>query len=193
MPARMIPHIHRGRRPPRRPVRVAAPQISKYVTVSWAWTNQSNGDISWTFTNSDPTNSHAVVLYRGATGVAEYIFGGAFWPVYVGPSDISHMLDGSQPAPTVSGNGGQPMALLDYGAGATPRYAVAFIFNLGPGQTWSTPEGGFNGITPTAGVCYELTGKTAATYCVGYDPARVSQYDSQTKGTTPGYSPNPST
>jgi hypothetical protein len=143
--------------------------------------------------NSDTTNSHAVVLYRGATGVPNYIFGGAFWPIYLGPSNISHMLDGTKPIPTLSGTGGQPMGILDYGPSASPRYLVHFIFNLAPGQTWSTPEGGFNGITPTAGVCYELTGQTSGTYCVGYDPARVTQYDGQTNTTVPGYSPNPST
>ncbi|MGP0071106.1 MAG: hypothetical protein ACLPWF_04135 [Bryobacteraceae bacterium] len=162
--------------------------------MSWAWTDQSQGNISWTFVNSDPTNSHAVVLYRGATGVGSYIFGGAFWPIYLGPDDsVSHMLDGTQPIPTVTGNGGQPMGLLDFGAGATPRYLVAFIFNLAPGQTWSTPEGGFTGITPTAGACYELVSNVSGSYCVGYDPARVTDWDNQTQSTNRGYSPNPST
>ena len=85
------------------------------------------------------------------------------------------------------------MGILDYGPGASPRYLVHFIFTLGPGPTWSTPEGGFTGITPTAGVCYELTNPTSGTFCVGYDPARVAQWDSQTKSTTEGFSPNPST
>ena len=66
-------------------------RVSAFVTVSWAWTNQSQGNISWTFVNSDPNNSHAVVLFRN-----NYIFGGAFWPVYLGPDDtVSHMLDRS--------------------------------------------------------------------------------------------------
>src|SRR5215472_11846036 len=66
-----------------------APRVSTFVTVSWAWTDQANGNISWTFVNGDLNNSHAVVLYRN-----NYIFGGAFWPVYLGPDDtVSHMLD----------------------------------------------------------------------------------------------------
>ncbi len=78
--------------------------------------------------------------------------------------------------------------------GRVSQYLVHFIFTLAPGQTWSTPEGGFtNGLTPTAGVCYELTNPSSGTYCVGYDPARVAQWDSQTKSTTQGFSPNPST
>lgn len=169
------------------------PQISQYVTATWAWTDQSSGNISWTFVNSDTHNSHSVVLYRGATGVSEYIFGGAFWPIYLGPSNISHILDGTKPIPTLTGDGGQPMGLLDYGPGATPRYCVAFIFTLAPGQTWSTPEGGFSGKTPTGGACYELTGATPGSYCVGYDKARVAQYDGQTGTTLAGYSPDPST
>lgn len=186
------PVIHRGHAPVLPPP--APPQISKYVKVSWAWTDQSTGNISWTFVNSDPVNSHAVVLYRGATGVPNYLFGGAFWPIYLGPDDsVSHMLDGTQPVPTLTGTGGQPMGLIDYGAGASPRFTVAFIFNLAPGQTWTTPEGGFEGITPTPGVCYELVSNTSGTYCVGYDTARVAQWDSQTSSTNRGYSPNPST
>ena len=185
------PVIHRGH-PDLGPA--APPQISKYVTVSWAWTDQSKGNISWTFVNSDPTNSHSVVLYRGATGVGSYIFGGAFWPIYIAAGYGFSMLDGTKPIPTLTGGGNtQPMGILDYGSGASPRYLVHFIFTLAPGQTWSTPEGGFTGITPTAGVCYELTGSTSGAYCVAYDPARVAQWDSQTKSTTQGYSPNPST
>ncbi|WP_429360875.1 hypothetical protein [Paraburkholderia sp. MM5496-R1] len=165
------------------------PQISKFVTVSWAWTDQAKGNISWTFVNSDPDNSHAVVLYRN-----NYVFGGAFWPVYLGPGFGISMLDGSQPLPTLTGNGGQPMGIIDYGPGAGPRYLVHFIFNLAPGQTWSTPEGGFTGsTTPTAGVCYELVSGTAGNYCVGYDPTRVSDYDNLTGTTLAGYTPNPST
>ncbi len=181
------PVIHRGHAQRLANVRVTPPQISQFVTVSWQWTNQSNGDISWTFVNSDQSNSHSVVLYRNG-----YIFGGAFWPVYLGPDDpASHMLDGSQPVPNLSGNGGQPMALLDFGSSASPRYIVAFIFTLGPGQTFSTPEGGFNGITPTAGACYELVSNVTGSYCVGYDPQRVADWDSQTSTTNRGYSPNP--
>jgi hypothetical protein len=168
------------------------PKISTFVTASWVWANQSAGNITWTFVNSDPTNSHTVVLYRGASGVPNYIFGGAFWPIYLAAGYGFSMLDGTKPIPTLTGTGGQPMGILDYGAGASPRYLVHFIFTLGPGQTWSTPEGGFTGITPTPGVCYELTNPTSGTFCVGYDPARVAAWDSQTGSTTQGFSPNPS-
>ena len=186
------PVIHKGH-----PVSLTPPtppRISSFVTVSWAWTDQAAGNISWTFVNSDPHNSHAVVLYRGATGVGDYIFGGAFWPIYLGPDNpASHMLDATQPLPTLSGTGGQPMGLIDYGPSASPRYLVHFIFNLAPGQTWSTPEGGFAGITPDAGACYELDSYVAGNYCVGYDPARVTDWDNQVHDTDRGYSPNPTT
>ena len=185
-----VPVIHQGH-PDTGPA--LPPKISTYVSVTWAWADESTGNITWTFVNSDPTNSHTVVLYRGATGVPNYIFEGAFWPIYLAAGYGFSMLDGTKPIPTLTGTGGQPMGILDYGPGASPRYLVHFIFTLGPGQTWSTPEGGFTGITPTPGVCYELTNSTSGTFCVGYDPARVAQWDSQTSSTTQGFSPNPST
>jgi len=69
--------VHRGK-PTLGPA--PTPQISAYVTASWAWVNEAEGSITWTFTNSDPDNSHAVVLYRGGAETPTYIFGGAFLP-----------------------------------------------------------------------------------------------------------------
>ena len=191
--AARLPVIHKGHALEAAHRNIKPPQISQFVTVSWQWTDQANGNISWTFVNSDQQNSHSVVLFRGATGVPSYIFGGAFWPVYLGPDNsVSNMLDGTQPIPNVSGNGGQPMGLLDFGPSASPRYLVAFIFTLGPGQTWSTPEGGFTGLTPTAGTCFELVSNVAGNFCVGYDPQRVTNWDNQTSTSDRGFSPNPS-
>jgi hypothetical protein len=117
--ARRTSRIHRGRQPAvssgtiGRPVihrarahllpkgTVSPPRISQFVTCT---SNQpdSAGNILWTFVNADQNNSHAVVLYRN-----NYIFGGAFWPIYLGPDDsVSHMLDGTQPIPTLTGTGG---------------------------------------------------------------------------------------
>ena len=184
----VVPILHRGH-PDIGPV--APPQISQSVTVSWAWTNQSQGNISWTFVNSDKSNSHSVVLYRGANSVPSYIFGGAFWPVYLNGGFGTSILDGTQPVPTLSGSSGTaPMGLLDFGPSASPRYLVAFIFTLGPGQTWSMAEAGFTGLTPTAGACYELVSNVTGNYCAGYDPGRVAQWISQA-GSGSGYSPNP--
>ena len=165
------------------------PQISSYVTVSWAWVDQKNGLLTWTFVNSDNTNSHAVVLYRGIGGA--YIFGGAFWPIYLGPDNrASSWLDGTKPLPTASGSGNAPMGLLDFGSGASPRYLVAFIINLAPGQTWSMNEGGF-WAAPTTAACYDLVSNIAGNYCVGYDPKRVTDWDNQVKNKDRGYSPDP--
>ncbi len=160
------------------------------MTVTWAWNGSpSGGNITWTFVNSDTTNSHAVVLYRGGAETPTYIFGGAFWPIYLAGGFGTSLLDGTQPIPTLSGT--QPMGLLDFGPSASPRYLVAFIFNLGPGQTYSTPEGFTPNAGPTTFLCYALDSNVSGNYCVGYDPARVAQWDSQTSSTTSGYSPNP--
>jgi len=167
------------------------PRISAFVTASWAWDDASTGALTWTFVNSDQNNSHAVVLYRGGAETPTYIFGGAFWPVYLSAGYGFNMLDGTQPIPTLSGGGNtQPMGLLDFGPGASPRYLVAFIFNLAPGQTWSTPEGFTPNAGPTTYQCYALDSSVTGNYCVGYDPARVTQWYSQGGGGA-GFIPNP--
>ncbi len=100
-----------------------------------------------------------MVLYRGGAETPTYIFGGAFWPLYLDPSNNfgTQLLDGTQPIPTLSGSSGTaPMGLLDFGAGATSRYLVAFIFNLAPGQTWSMNEGFTPNAGPTTFLCYAL-------------------------------------
>jgi hypothetical protein len=167
--------------------RVPSPHlIPQYVTASWAWTNQSAGEISWTFVNSDPYESHTVVLYRNG-----YIFGGAFWPIYLGPNSDHSMLDGTKPIAALTVNDSSaPMGILDFDPSATTRYLVAFIFTIGPGRSWSICEGGFTGVTPTAGVCYELVSKVAGDYCVGYDPTRVYEWNNEVDASQ-GYSPNP--
>lgn len=96
-----VPHpvVHRGRpdMPP-----APTPRISAYVTVTWAWNGSpSGGNITWTFVNADTANSHAVVLYRGGAETPTYIFGGAFWPIYLAGGFGTSMLDGTQPIPTL--------------------------------------------------------------------------------------------
>ena len=81
------------------------------------------------------------------------------------------------------------MGILDFGSSASPEYLVAFIFTIGPNQTWSMQE---SGIIPTAGVCYEPTSNGPRTMCVGYDQTRVTEYDKLEHTTDLGYSPNPS-
>ena len=190
----LISDIHAGRKDILPTVRAFAhAQISRSVTVAWAWNDQKSGTVAWTFANADPKGAHAVVLYRN-----NYIFGGAFWPVYLGNAATfrTWMLDGSQPVPTLVDRGvatnGMPMGILDYGAASAPEYLVAFIFNVAPGQTWSVLEGGFSGgMTPTPGVLYEPTGRVARSVSVRYDPTRVSDWDTQTGTTEKGYASNP--
>lgn len=169
------------------------PRISAYVTASWAWADITTGLITWTFTNSDPNNSHAVVLYRGGAETPTYIFGGAYWPIYLAGGFGTNMLDGTQPLPTLSSGSTQPMGILDFGPSASPRYLVAFIFNLGPGQTFNTNEGFTPNAGPTTYQCYALDSSVTGNYCVGYDPGRVANYNSNplAGSTQAGYSPNP--
>ena len=70
---------------------------------------------------------------------------------------------------------------------------VLFIFTLSGGQTWSMLEGGFNNIVPQLQGVYTLDNPVLQTWCIGYDPQRVKDWDSQTGTTLQGYSPNPNT
>jgi len=209
----VIEDLHKSLRPVRYslPNQAQAPLSS--VTVSWSWYNQSQGIVKWTFTN-DGLQKESVILLRNG-----YYFGGAFAPVYL---DNSTPLCSACPGgkgfgvswiytePTQGGvclvNGEIP-SLMDYGSpeeNAPPMAPVqfpngqwlnfAFIFTLIPGQIWSMLEGGFSTLMPPypQGVYQVSLGYTGPT-CVGYDPQRVKDWDTQTGTSLQGYSPNPAT
>jgi hypothetical protein len=71
---------------------------------------------------------------------------------------------------------------------------VAFVFTLGPGETYQILEGGFSEEMPPSGAAlYEVVEKKAGEYCIGYDPAQVADWDMQTQTAMAGYLPNPKT
>jgi len=71
---------------------------------------------------------------------------------------------------------------------------VAFVFTLGPGETYQILEGGFSEEMPPSGAAlYEVVEKKAGEYCIGYDPAQVVDWDMQTQTAMAGYLPNPKT
>jgi len=71
---------------------------------------------------------------------------------------------------------------------------AAFVFTLGPGETYQILEGGFSEEMPPSGAAlYEVVEKKAGEYCIGYDPAQVVDWDMQTQTAMAGYVPNPKT
>jgi hypothetical protein len=200
-----------------RPVRYYLPNQAQAplsaVSVSWSWYDQSQGIVKWTFTN-DGSQKESVILLRNG-----YYFGGAFAPVYLANSTpLCSSCSGTNgfgtswiyTEPTQGGVclvNGQIPPLMDYGSpeeNAPPMAPVqfsngqwlnfAFIFTLNPGQTWSMLEGGFSTVMPPQpqGVYQVSLGYTGPT-CVGYDPQRVKDWDTQTGTNLQGYSPNPAT
>jgi len=71
---------------------------------------------------------------------------------------------------------------------------VAFVFTLGPGETYQILEGGFSEEMPPSGAAlYEVVQKKSGEYCIGYDPAQVADWDMQTQTAMAGYLPDPKT
>jgi len=209
----VIEDFHRSLRGTRYslPNQAQAPLSS--VSVSWSWYNQSQGIVKWTFAN-DGSQRESVILLRNG-----YYFGGAFAPVYLANSTpLCSTCTGSNgfgvswiyTEPTQGGvslvNGeippltyhssfeenAPPMAPVEFPNGQWLNFA--FIFTLDPGQIWSMLEGGFSSITPPypQGVYPVSLGYTGPT-CVGYDPQRVKDWDTQTGTSLQGYTPNPAT
>jgi hypothetical protein len=209
----IIRDLHRSLRGTRYslPNQAQAPLSS--VTVSWSWYDQSQGIVKWTFTNQGSQKESVILLRNG------YYFGGAFAPVYLANSTpLCSTCTGSNgfgvswiyTEPTQGGvslvNGeippltyhssfeenAPPMAPVQFPNGQWLNFA--FIFTLNPGQTWSMLEGGFSSITPPypQGV-YPVTLGYTGKVCVGYDPQRVKDWDTQTGTNLQGYSPNPNT
>ena len=159
---------------------------STNIDVNWGWYDESQGLVEWTFTNIGGVQASVILLRNG------YYFGGAFWPVYeANPGFNTSFLQTVVPlVDSGVANNSPPLALIDLNG----QYSVAFIFTLAPGQTWSMLEGGFSQLmTPSQITAYEVVQESAGQFCIGYDPTRVSDWDSQTGTSLQGYSPNPST
>jgi len=208
----IIRDLHRSLRGMRYslPNQAQAPLSS--VSVSWKWYDQSQGVVEWTFTN-DGSQKESVILLRNG-----YYFGGAFAPVYLAnstplcstctgsngfgvswiytePTQGGVSLVNGEIPPLLDGlpeDNAPPMAPVQFPNGQWLNFA--FIFTLNPGQIWSMLEGGFSTLMPPypQGVYPVSLGYTGPT-CVGYDPQRVKDWDTQTGTSLQGYSPNPAT
>ena len=184
--------------------------VASGVSVNWAWYNERQGVVQWTFQNRDSAE-HSVILLRNG-----YYFAGAFWPVYYANSDGrgasasnpnddfgTSFLNGSSNVGPLASKGvaanDPPLALVTFdnnnaAAVSSTNSQVLFVFTLAPGASWSMLEAGFSAtMKPEDISLYELTPLNGGDFCIGYDQKRVSDWDSQTTTTLQGYSPDPNT
>jgi len=159
---------------------------SENVNVSWAWYNETQGTVKWSFKNNF-TTVKSFLLFRNS-----YYFGNAFWPVYLKNPQFNEKFAVSvAPLPDRgTANNSAPLCVAEFKDG---RRIVCFIFTLSPGQEWSMLEGGFSKSFPPGGYSASMVMvKPSAEYCIEYDQTQVNDWDQQTGTTLTGYSPNPS-
>lgn len=161
--------------------------VPNVVDTTWAWINQQQGLIKWTFSNKSSKQQSFVLLRSG------YYFGNAFWCVYeANPQFDTSFMDKVEPLVDQGfALNSPPLAVVDFGNG---KKIVCFVFTLAAGQTWAMEEGGFvGGVVPSGITTYGLVEKDAANFIIGYSQAQVTQWDAQTGTNYQGYSPNPNT
>lgn len=158
--------------------------ISTNVTATWSWYDESKGIVSWNF-KSGSVFQETVILYRSG-----YYFGEAFWPIYIA-NGISSWA--TQISPLVNKGvekNTMPLGIVDFGNG---QRIIAFVFTLGPKQSWNVLEGGFTTQSPPAsGILYGARLERTGQFCIGYDTRQVTDWDRQTSTSLKGYRPNPS-
>jgi len=190
--------------------RVKGYRVSQNISVTWSWYDENQGIVEWTFHNLGKQTESVILLRNG------YYFGGAFWPVYLANSPPlcptctgqngfgthlltqSELVNGQPPSLVDNGveNNAPPMAPVYFENGSNSIYGkgwqVVFVFTLNPDETWSMLEGGFSQVMPPQpqGVFTVNVGYTG-TVCLGYDPQRVKDWDTQTGTNLQGYTPNP--
>lgn len=157
--------------------------ISTSITANWSWYNKLMGIVSWNFKNNSAFQETAV-LYRSG-----YFFGNAYFPIYlengitIWAGKLSPLMNKGPDRNTM------PLGVVDFGKA---KRIIAFVFTFDPGQTWSVLEGGFTSKTPPSNaVLYGLELEKVRSFCIGYDPKQVTDYDRQTSSNLRGYSPNP--
>ncbi len=151
------------------------------MQVSWAWQNQSNGTVTWTFTNNSRQQESAILLRNN------YYFGDAFYEIYAN-NGYSF-----EEGPPVSWTGQPPLAVIGFPQpDATTKYLVAFVFTLDGGKSLTWNEGGFTGgLQPTSPQTFTVTYEAVRPWCISYDPTLPAQYDKLTHSTAQPFKPDP--
>ncbi len=165
--------------------KVVPPKASANISVEWTWSNESQGLVQWSFKNNS-AEQVAFVLYRNG-----YYFCGAFGAsIYVANPQfgISYAPSAAPLTDLGAQSNAPPLGIVGFPNGTS---VVCFVFVLAPGAAYSMLEGGFSSLTPPNGATiYELSNPVPETYCIGYDPASVSQWNLQSGESLSG-GPNP--
>lgn len=160
-----------------------AESISTRVECKWSWQDKTNGLVSWNFKNQS-NYRETVVLYRSG-----YYFGGAYWPIFLNNGMTSWATQLNPLSSRMLETNSMPIGIIDFGDG---QRAIAFLFTLNPGQSWSVLEGGFSSDSPPSNpIIYGVGLEETGTFCIGYDPKQIVDWNKQTRTYQKGFSPNP--
>ncbi|WP_188679230.1 hypothetical protein [Thermogymnomonas acidicola] len=153
-------------------IRVGQPSIR----VSWAWYDQASGIVEWKLRNVGGGKGSVILIRDG------YVFGGAFWPVYLKVFGFPVTMDDAPLVNMGPARNNPPLGVLTDPDG---HGQVGFVFTLSAGEAYSTLEGGFSTeFTPDSFGKIEAISvipESVHTFIITYNvSAQCEQYASQT-------------
>jgi hypothetical protein len=182
VPRMTDPKVRRRIRLMPRPRPLDVPSLDP-ISATWVWANQANGDITWTFTNNTANQLSFILLRNG------YYFGNAFFPVYANGSFGAHFASSLSP---LSGASLPPLGVVGFAQpDGSSKYIAAFIFTLAGNASWTMPEGGFKGFSPSGISAHVVTLRLNRDTCIFYDQAQVTQTTIKPMATHPDTPPIP--
>ncbi len=191
------------------PVLGSVTALNGEISCSVSWQDEASGTVQWKLENHSKNIQQLVILRNN------YMFGGAFWPVYVANS-FGRGASGTNPSDNFGVNwintstNSTPLKNLGVSRNTMPiglvtkqgssgtinasNSSVVFIFTLGPGEVYPVIEGGFSAsMLPQLQKVLVVKNIYCGDVCAGYDQQRVKDWDSQTGTTLKGYAPDPGT
>ena len=150
------------------------------IEVSWAWKDEPNGLITWTFKNSTEHTESFVLLRSG------YYFGNAFYPVYINNKEFGVHFDVDNFS--LYEDETPPLAVV-YLSG---KPIVCFVYTMFPDSTFSMDEGGWtDGNVPTDYKAVPISEAGISYFSIKYNPEQVTQWNEQSTTQYEGWNPNP--
>jgi hypothetical protein len=165
--------------------------ISPKLKVSWAWHNEEQGIVAWTFQNTGSEQA-SCILFRNS-----YYFGNAFWPIYLNhPGFGVGFVKKLEPLVDKSiDKNSPPLGIISWRQpDGSYKNIVSFVFTLAAGQTWQMLEGGFSRLMPPQNIAiYEVSSISESDFTIAYDEQQIDAWEEQTDASDEGYTPNPNT